>query len=555
MSKSRTKEFTAEHRRAVEPYFDEAYYLGANPDVGKAGIDPLVHYISTGWREGRNPSRRFDVGYYLARNTDVAAAGVDPLLHYVWSGRQEGRLARRPLDAHRAQLAAAQDPRRKALEWGGAVRIAEPIATDDLHRRLEETAGRRGLILSISHDDYARNTGGVQNLIGDEQRAFVRAEWSYLHVSPLFPLPMLADVRSEQEFQVGVRLDGTWIGTATVAELANVLARLRGRMAATEAVVHHLMGHAPELALMLIQAAGASRTIVWTHDFFSLCPSFALMRNDVAFCDAPPPISSACGVCCYGTERQGHLDRIRSFFEATRPVVMAPSAPALEFWRRRSTLPHAAAVVQPLARLALAAPTLADAFGREGRPICVAHVGARVFHKGWTVFEDLALRLADDPRYSFVQLGAPHGPSMPGSIRQIPVSVTPEHRGAMIDAIAETGVDVVVSWSLWPETFCYVAHEALAGGAFVVTRRDAGNVWPAIAANAPDRGHVVEDEQALSALFEGEGLCALLSGAPRRRGALILGDGTFDWMRLQPTQHDNARGRVSTRGDEVLIDG
>lgn len=71
--------------------FDYDGYLSANPDVRATGADPYAHYISTGWREGRDPSARFDTTFYLAKNPDVAASGANPLLHYVTAGQFEGR--------------------------------------------------------------------------------------------------------------------------------------------------------------------------------------------------------------------------------------------------------------------------------------------------------------------------------------------------------------------------------------------------------------------------------------------------------------------------------
>jgi len=37
-------------------YFDEAYYLTANPDVAVAGVDALEHYLANGKAEGRHPT-------------------------------------------------------------------------------------------------------------------------------------------------------------------------------------------------------------------------------------------------------------------------------------------------------------------------------------------------------------------------------------------------------------------------------------------------------------------------------------------------------------------
>lgn len=72
--------------------FNASYYLNQNPDVAASGIDPLTHYETYGWIEGRNPSAVFNTNQYLAANPDVAAAHVDPMLQYINYGQKEGRM-------------------------------------------------------------------------------------------------------------------------------------------------------------------------------------------------------------------------------------------------------------------------------------------------------------------------------------------------------------------------------------------------------------------------------------------------------------------------------
>ncbi|SDA35271.1 Haloacid dehalogenase-like hydrolase [Methylobacterium sp. UNC378MF] len=124
------------------PLFDGPWYLANNPDVARAGLNPLLHYLDSGRAEGRpicpyvdreaaariaasdlfdaewyratqardvvpvqaarhylqqgaarglSPGPLFDGPWYLDNNPDVAAAGLNPLLHYLDSGRAEGR--------------------------------------------------------------------------------------------------------------------------------------------------------------------------------------------------------------------------------------------------------------------------------------------------------------------------------------------------------------------------------------------------------------------------------------------------------------------------------
>ena len=79
-------------RRTQGPsLFDPAWYLGQNPDVAAAGIDPLEHYLESGSDEGRNPNRTLRCCVYLAKNPDVAAAELNPLEHYCEWGVTDGR--------------------------------------------------------------------------------------------------------------------------------------------------------------------------------------------------------------------------------------------------------------------------------------------------------------------------------------------------------------------------------------------------------------------------------------------------------------------------------
>ena len=71
--------------------FDREWYLQHNSDVRAAAIDPALHYLRYGGREGRDPSPHFDSDWYLAENPDVAKIGLNPLVHYLQHGAVEGR--------------------------------------------------------------------------------------------------------------------------------------------------------------------------------------------------------------------------------------------------------------------------------------------------------------------------------------------------------------------------------------------------------------------------------------------------------------------------------
>lgn len=73
--------------------FDEKYYLLRYPDVRFADVDPLQHYLTIGWKEGRSPSAQFDIDAYLQNNPAVKSSGNNPLVHYILNTNAQRRSA------------------------------------------------------------------------------------------------------------------------------------------------------------------------------------------------------------------------------------------------------------------------------------------------------------------------------------------------------------------------------------------------------------------------------------------------------------------------------
>ncbi|MDP4025838.1 glycosyltransferase [Methylobacterium sp. NEAU 140] len=91
--------------RLARRLVDGAYYLDGNPDLRAAGVDPAGHYMSSGWREGRDPSPSFDIPYYcLTRG--IGYATQNPLLHYVLHGGKARPLGEDEAVAHRIETIA-----------------------------------------------------------------------------------------------------------------------------------------------------------------------------------------------------------------------------------------------------------------------------------------------------------------------------------------------------------------------------------------------------------------------------------------------------------------
>ncbi len=476
----------------VRAEFDAAYYRANNQDVVEAGIDPFEHFMTWGWREGRNPNRRFSIASYLDVNPDIATAGVNPFAHYVITGRGEGRALRLDLGFQYEILKAASPLEARIQSLRTAFPDEAPSDLAVLTSALLYVGESTRLHVSVSHDDFTANLGGVQLCLTREAQALRGADATHIHLYPAAP-GLVLDFERERPL-IGVLVNGQFAGLHTAETLIEVLGPLAVGKALTFAI-HSFIGHNIVGITALLTALGAREGYYWIHDFSSVCAHYALLRNDVAFCGAPPPDSPACEVCLYSRRRRIHLAEHGRFFQTFAMTVLSPSQAALDLWLKSFPIKPAAARVHPHAILQERQTAKDDP---PPGPLKVAFLGMPAEHKGWPVYAKLVERFADDPRYEFHHLGKMRDTTV--EARFTSIAPTPDVAEPMAAAVEALGIDVAIIWSLCPETFCFTAYEAVAGGAAVVTNPDAGNV-PRFVVES-DNGKVAKDDLALGELFE-----------------------------------------------------
>jgi hypothetical protein len=395
-----------------------------------------------------------------------------------------------------------------------------PISEHEVADRLKACFAAKGkwLLVSVGHDNYTRISGGIQMCIQREEKSTLSSGGTYLNIHPWQPLPRLAHFAESPNPFVNLILDGSTIGTCRMSDLVALVRRMTAHGVETDIVIHQLLGHNPEQIAKLVNATGSGRCLFWLHDFLSLCPSFTLQRNNVAFCAAPPITSNACALCIYGEERREHSARMAKLFQDVDVQLVSPSQVTLDFWTKHSDLRVMSKRVVPhmtLEWIRRATPAAID----PCRPVTVAFLGTPATHKGWPIFERLSKESRSSKAFRFLLFGTSRPPG--ATIKRIDVHVTADKPMAMSDAIALEEVDIVVHWPSWPETFSLTTYEALAGGAFLVTNATSGNV--AATVKETRRGAVLEDEAELFKFF-GDGRAELLAQQSRasRAGSSVV---------------------------------
>lgn len=176
---------------AVKAEFDSEFYLSQlRTGLGRY-TSAFEHYLSVGWLiPGADPSPFFSGVEYLEVNNDVRKAQVNPFVHYVLFGRREGRLPMPLSGAKRRNAPNSQkaQPQGRAPEGQpkptGAKRPGErnDLSAQDLislyeggkldgHDEIQ--AFESGIFVNIMHEErvfYARRSENIAAMIEGVER-------------------------------------------------------------------------------------------------------------------------------------------------------------------------------------------------------------------------------------------------------------------------------------------------------------------------------------------------------------------------------------------------
>jgi len=402
---------------------------------------------------------------------------------------------------------------------GKAIFVGRILNKNQLVAKIQAGLPGQRTRLSFSHDDYLSSVGGLQIRVADEQEQVNLAGNNYLHIFPYGA--SLTLTKFDLNSIIGINLNGKRIGFTNPNTFVESLQEIIESVPIEQISVHHTMGFDLGFIEEAIKIAGRPKVRFWLHDFFSVCPGYLLLRNNIEFCGAPDVSSNACRLCVYGTTRWEHLAEFERFFSQNAIEVISPSEFALDLWNRSFPIKGVTASVCPHAYLEY---QHSAEIKQQNSTIRIAFVGFPVHHKGWSTWQRLTEKFGSDSRYEFFLFSETRRRSR--NFKHVPVSVTKETRSQMTDMLQSQGIDVALLWSICPETFSYTLYESLAAGCVVLTNPDSGNIQ-AYVRDHPETGMVLDDEKDLMELLDGKGLVDLVDERQkmdRRTATIVLND-------------------------------
>lgn len=347
-------------------------------------------------------------------------------------------------------------------------------------------------VLSISYGNYMLSVGGTDKVILTHQKMFAERNISYVFLFPL-NLSNSRPVRDNKYW--GVMIDGKFVRTLHTDHVINFLFSLEKKGHDCQCIhIHHLRNINMD-ALENIVSAIQAMVYFYIHDYYNICVSTNLISStNKTFCSFGRLDPGKCIGCQYYEKSCKHERKFLEFVERikNRLLFICPS-PAAEkqFLKGFPELTGNTAAIYH--------QKLKGSYGRKteaNRPLKIAYVGSPLPHKGWSQFLKIADHVSDRDLYEFYYFGKT---SVDHSrIRHIYVDFKQE-LNAMVNALRRENIDLVLLWSVWPETYAYTYYESLAAECFIVTNRNSGNI--AFQVQERKNGIVLADDAELLDFF------------------------------------------------------
>ena len=336
----------------------------------------------------------------------------------------------------------------------------------EILRKIQVEAAMGANLVAFSHDNFTTNVGGIQTIMNLEKVAVVTKNGNYWSIHPQ---NLALSFTSNPNLELW--RNGKFVGIFRALLLETLLNQIE-QTAHSEnqlfrIIVHSLLGHDPGIFQKSISSLSTEEVYFYSHDFYTICPSFKLLRNDLDFCNAPQITSTSCKICVYGKSRADHVQKIEPLLALPKVKLFTPSQSAQAILHSGSNLKTVSSVA-PHLRLDPVSSRKDDKNPRAR----IAFFGPPVTGKGWDDFIALQRELdgyLDFYVFSHVQL------SIPG-IAFIFLENNFGEINHTRDILLEYNIDYAFIYPRWPETYSLVAAEAISAGVFILTNPNSGNV-------------------------------------------------------------------------------
>ncbi|MFS0838721.1 hypothetical protein [Paenibacillus sp. 1P03SA] len=394
------------------------------------------------------------------------------------------------------------------------------------HAGLADRLPYKQYVLIFSHTNYLESMGGTEKYIY-EQASYLSQ--NHVGIIQIYPGQSGSFLETKEDTFYGVVVSDQFRGFYSAGEIMEWLSRIHKHL--TEIYTHHLLNWQIcdyTALLRKVEETGVLPHTFFMHDFFALCSSYHMMyqpkiRHSIQeakerrSCIAD--ISAAAGADAAICQSCTHGLTLAQWRNALRPVLHRSDRIVVPSDFVKETV---AAVYPDIAdkkilvrgHLIFDRQTITCKPRPENRKIRLAFLGYKMENKGWSLWERLYKDEALGRLYEFHHIGSQEKYADQVAVHRY--SFLREGRMGAPDLLIAQDIDLVLLWSVVPESYSYTLQESIAAGVPVLTSPLSGNIAATLDAH-PELGKVLSGEDELRAfLFNSEHVRSYVSGERAR---------------------------------------
>jgi glycosyltransferase involved in cell wall biosynthesis len=342
------------------------------------------------------------------------------------------------------------------------------------------------LIVVISHSDYLNSMGGTEKKISEQIEEYTNQG---IHAICIFPA-FRNEFMESKESEYGIRIDGKMQG---YFDLKCILLAVSGHVSdIDEVLIHHLMYWTSIDINILIRFMKkySIRYNVYMHDFYFFSPAiYAIYVGKVKEQKDIYRVNEEFHFIDEYTEAKTRLQWKEFYYQILKDAqkIVLPSVFIKESVQKYFEDLSEKLVVK--GHLILTQQKLEK---RHNDKLRIAYLGYSAEFKGWSTWERVIQYLTRNNHYDFYHIGGLNQSDK--YVTNIPYSFQDGGVNAAVEKLIENNIDIVVLWSIIPESYSYTLFEAIAASSYILTNTLSGNICHTIRGLGEGYGRIFINE-------------------------------------------------------------
>ncbi|MNW48952.1 hypothetical protein D3C74_263450 [compost metagenome] len=385
------------------------------------------------------------------------------------------------------------------------------------HNKLTRSTGLTGRLsykkyaLIISHTNYLESMGGTEKYIYEQASHLA---YNDVGVIQIYPAQSYSLLDTKEGAYYGVVADGQFRGFHSINDIVNWLSQLHIQLKML--YTHHLLNWQISDYMMLYRQAQnhfSFEHTMFMHDFFVLCSSYHMMyepktefsvkqAGERRSCISEIVASPECGkeaAICQSCRYSYQLSEWRQAIQVVLDNVDQMVVPSIFVKETVSAVySDIADKITVKGHLVFTKQTIVYKPKPTERKLRLAYLGYKMDNKGWQLWERLYKNESLRQYYEFHHVGSQEEYAEHVVMHQY--SFIKDGKMAAPNLLINHDIDLVLLWSIVPESYSYTLQEAIAAGVPVLSSPKSGNIAATIDLH-PELGKVLHSEEQLLAFL------------------------------------------------------